>query len=199
MARNKDETRARLFAVATELLGERGFGSTTVDEIADRAGVAKGTVYYHFSSKVELVEALIAEGLTPLAENMRASVEGTSSAREALQALTYAELQFIREHRAFAKLVVTELWREDRVWRETLMIVREQMVTIIREQIERGIASGELRSDIDPRFAGGALFALTATAALDWLALDPERSIDEVVAQIRNLTAMAVVDPTKTE
>jgi len=165
MARDKDRTRARLFEVAAELLGEKGFGSTTVDEIAERAGVAKGTVYYHFGSKVELVEALIAEGLAPLADRMRSMVAQTDSTREALEACVRAELEFIRDNRAFAKLVVTELWREDRVWRETLLIVRERVVTVIREQVERGIETGELRADLEPRFTAGALFALIAMAA----------------------------------
>jgi AcrR family transcriptional regulator len=195
VARSKDKTRARLFAVATELLGEHGFGSTTVDEIAERAGVAKGTVYYHFDSKAELVTALIAEGLEPLAERMRTAIEGSSTAREGLEALMYAELAFIRDNRAFTKLVITELWREDRAWREALALVREKIVDIIREQLERGIQDGELRSDIDPHFAARALFALTATAALDWLAFEPERPIDDVVDQIRRLTAIAAVDP----
>ncbi len=195
MARDKDKTRARLFEVATELIGEKGFGSTTVDEIAERAGVAKGTVYYHFASKAELVEALIADGLEPLAQQMREAAASEETAREALQALTYAELAYIREHRAFAKLVMTELWREDRVWRDTLLLVRDNIVATIREQIERGIAAGELRDDLDPGFAAGALFTLVATAALDWLAFYPERTIDEVVDQIRRLTAMAVADP----
>lgn len=193
MSRDKDSTRARLLSVATEVLGEHGFGSTTVDEIAERAGVAKGTVYYHFESKVGLVEALIAEGLQPLADRMRAVVAETSSAREALQALTRAELDFIRENRAFAKLVVTELWREDRVWRETLSLIRDRLVTCFAEQVERGIAAGELRPDLDPGFAGRALFSLTATSALDWLAFEPDRPLDDVLEQLRRLTAIAAV------
>lgn len=197
MARGKDVTRSRLLAVATEVLGEHGFGSTTVDDIAERAGVAKGTVYYHFESKVGLVEVLINEGLQPLADRMRDVVAGSVSARAALEALTRAELEFIRDNRQFAKLVVTELWREDRVWRRTLMVIRDSIVTSFSEQIQRGIDTGELRADLDPRFAGGALFSLTATAALDWLALEPQRPIEEVLEQLRRLTAIASIDSQK--
>lgn len=198
MARGKDVTRGRLLAVATEVLGERGFGSATVDDIAERAGVAKGTVYYHFESKVGLVEALIAEGLQPLADQMREVVVDTPTAHDAIQALTRAELEFIRKNRQFAKLIVTELWREDRVWRKTLMLIREQIVTSFSEQIQRGIDSGELRSDLDARFAAGALFSLTATAALDWLALEPQRPVEEVLEQLQRLTTIASVEgPTR--
>ncbi len=192
--RNKDETHSLLLQVATQMLGERGFGSTSVDDIAEKAGVAKGTVYYHFKSKAELVDALITEGLTPLAMRMRAAVDESTSARESLQSLVRTELEFIRENRSFAKLLVRELWQEDRAWRETLLLIRERIVTVIREQIERGIASGELRADLDAQFAASSLFALTAVAALDWLALDPERPLEDVAGQIGCLTAIAATD-----
>ena len=41
----------------------KGFSATTVDEIAERAGVAKGTVYYNFASKTELFEELLRHGV----------------------------------------------------------------------------------------------------------------------------------------
>lgn len=194
MARgDKDKTRAQLLAVATQMLGEHGFGSTSVDEIAEKAGVAKGTVYYHFRSKAELVDALITEGLTPLAVQMRDSVAPSMSAREALRALVRTELAFIRDNRQFAKLLVRELWQEDRAWRESLMLIRARIVAVIREEVERGIAGGELRNDLDAHFAASSLFALTAVAALDWLALEPDRSLEDVAAQIGHLTSIAAV------
>ena len=190
---DKDRTRALLLDVATQMLGERGFGSTSVDDIAEKAGVAKGTVYYHFKSKADLVDALIIDGLTVLADDMRAVVDEPASARESIQRLVRAELAFIREHRQFAKLLVRELWQEDRAWRASLMLIREQIVTVIRKQVERGISSGELRDDLDPHFAASSLFALTAVTALDWVELEPERSLEEVAAQIGCLTAIAAV------
>lgn len=190
---DKDRTRALLLEVATQMIGERGFGSTSVDEIAERAGVAKGTVYYHFRSKTELVDALITEGLAPLAEQMRRSVDTSRPARESLQALVRTELAFIQSNRQFAKLLVRELWQEDRAWRETLVLIRERIVTVIQEQVERGVEAGELRRDLDPHFAASSLFALTAVVALDWLALEPDKPLEEVAAQIGRLTAIATV------
>src|SRR6188474_1073579 len=55
------ETRARVFAAATELFTRRGYHATTVDEIASRAEVAKGTFFVHFASKgpVEALRAAV--------------------------------------------------------------------------------------------------------------------------------------------
>jgi AcrR family transcriptional regulator len=54
-----DETRARIFAAATELFAERGYHATSIDRIAARAGVAKGTFFVHFPSKDAVIAELV--------------------------------------------------------------------------------------------------------------------------------------------
>lgn len=54
-----DETRARIFAAATELFAERGYHATAIDRIAARAGVAKGTFFVHFPSKDAVIAELV--------------------------------------------------------------------------------------------------------------------------------------------
>jgi AcrR family transcriptional regulator len=54
-----DDTRARLFAAATELFATRGYHETTVDAIAKRAGVAKGTFFVHFATKDAVITDLV--------------------------------------------------------------------------------------------------------------------------------------------
>jgi len=176
-----DATKKKLFDAAMELIGERGFTDASVDEIVERAGVAKGTVYYHFSGKAELVEALIADRFAPLAAAFReAAATHAEDPRMAIEAIVRAELAFLSEHSSFSKLLLTEMWREDRVWRETLVLVCQ------------GIASGEFRDDVDPEFAASALFGMTATVALDWLAFEPARPLNEVLGQITKAAFNAI-------
>jgi AcrR family transcriptional regulator len=187
-----DDTRAKLYDAALELMAEKGFTGTTVDDVVARAGVAKGTVYYHFAGKAELVEALIADRLSPLRDHFRAALSAPGPASAKLDALVRAELSWIRDNRAFAKLVMTEIWREDRLWHDALMLLRREIVGSIRDAITAGIAEGAFRDDLDADFAASALFGMTATSALDWLVFDPERPMDEVAAQILALSAHAV-------
>lgn len=53
------ETRARLFAAAAELFDQRGYHQTTVDQIAKRASVAKGTFFLHFATKDAVIAELV--------------------------------------------------------------------------------------------------------------------------------------------
>ena len=56
-------TRQKLFDASMELIGERGAAVVTVDEIAAAAGVSKGTVYYNFGSKSDLIAQLLRHGV----------------------------------------------------------------------------------------------------------------------------------------
>jgi TetR/AcrR family transcriptional regulator, cholesterol catabolism regulator len=185
MSVRSDATKKKLFDSAMELIGERGFTDASVDEIVARAGVAKGTVYYHFSGKAELVEALIADRFAPLAAAFRAAAAAhPDDPRAAIEAIVRAELEFLAEHSSFSKLLLTEMWREDRVWRETLVLARRELFTVISDVIRQGVATGEFRADVDPEFGASALFGMTATVALDWLAFEPTKPLDVVLGQI---------------
>ena len=193
MSTRSDATKRKLFDAAMELIGERGFTDASVDEIVERAGVAKGTVYYHFAGKAELVEALIADRLQPLADSFReAASEHVGDPRAAIEAVVRAELEFLSEHSSFSKLLLTEMWREDRVWRETLVLLRTELLTVIRDILQEGIESGVFRADVEPSFGAYALFGMTATVALDWLAFEPEKPLEEVLAQITKVAFNAV-------
>jgi AcrR family transcriptional regulator len=193
MSTRSDATKKRLFDAAMELIGERGFTDASVDEIVERAGVAKGTVYYHFAGKAELVEALIADRLAPLTDRFReAAAENADDPRGAIEALVRAELEFLLEHKSFSKLLLTEMWREDRVWRETLVTLRTELMTVIRDVIVQGVESGVFRDDVDPEFGASALFGMTATVALDWLAFEPDKPLEVVHEQITKVAFNAL-------
>src|SRR5881398_174256 len=53
-----DATRERIKGAVRELLAEGTFHTSTVDEVADRAGIARATLYQHFRSRLELVDAI---------------------------------------------------------------------------------------------------------------------------------------------
>lgn len=193
MSTRSDVTKRKLFDAAMELIGERGFTDASVDEIVDRAGVAKGTVYYHFAGKAELVEALIVDRLRPLTIKFQAAAaEHQDDPRAAIEALVRAELEFVLEAKSFSKLLLTEMWREDRVWRETLVIMRSELMTTIKNVIVQGVEDGTFREDVDPAFGASALFGMTATVALDWLAFEPEKPLDTVVEQITKVAFNAL-------
>lgn len=187
----RQTTRRKLFEAAVTLIAEQGFSSTTVDEIAERAGVAKGTVYYNFASKNELFEELLRHGIELLATSLQeaadASADRGGSRVDALDAMIRAGLDFIARYPALTQLYVAELWRTNRAWQSTLMVVRERAITVVEGVLREAVAGGELSEDIDIPLTASALFGMVLVAALDWQSYQPHRSIDDVHASLSRL------------
>ncbi|MFB9234340.1 TetR/AcrR family transcriptional regulator [Plantactinospora siamensis] len=178
-SRRRVDTRQRLFEAAVALIAEQGYSATTVDDIAARAGVAKGTVYYNFSSKTALFEELLRHGIGLLTDAFRAAVAGLPP-REALEALVRAQLEYIQRYRAFAQLLLSEMWRTNREWQQTLRLLRAEAIGVIGETVQAGVDGGELPADLDVRLASSALFGVGLVVAVDWLVFQPDRPIAEV-------------------
>jgi AcrR family transcriptional regulator len=66
MDQRRTDTRAQLQSVALELFAEHGYDSTSLREIAERLGITKAAVYYHFRSKDEILASLIEDFLAQL-------------------------------------------------------------------------------------------------------------------------------------
>jgi AcrR family transcriptional regulator len=177
--RRRDQTRQRLFEAAVELIAEQGFSATTVDDIAARAGVAKGTVYYNFESKTGLFEELLRHGIGLLTADFRAAVDGVPP-RAAVAALIRAQLAYIRRYRAFAQLLLSEMWRTNREWQQTLRLLRAEAIGVIADTLRAGVDSGDLPADLDVQLASSALFGVGLVVAVDWLVFRPDRPIGEV-------------------
>src|SRR5246127_4130737 len=88
------ERRAAIVDAAMEEFVARGFAATRLDDIAKRAGVAKGTIYLHFKDKESMFEELIRTALVPLIGRMAPPAPLSGSVREAVEG--FADT-FIRE------------------------------------------------------------------------------------------------------
>lgn len=170
----KKSKKEQLFAAALSLIGERGYGGTSVDEIASRAGVAKGVVYYYFDSKAALAEQLIRTGLEFLAERLRRAAEGENDPEKAIIALAREEMRQLDKRRDFAKFLLSEMWREDREWREVLDQSVRNIVIIFSEQIEKGQRSGIFRTDLKVDFTAQTIFATFLAGALNYTVIHPD-------------------------
>ncbi|MEU1176225.1 TetR/AcrR family transcriptional regulator [Streptomyces sp. NPDC005820] len=187
----REATRQKLYEAAVTLIAEQGFSATTVDEIAERAGVAKGTVYYNFASKSVLFEELLRHGVGLLTASLRQAAEDTEqrggSKVDALDAMVRAGLVFIERYPSFTQLYVAELWRTNRTWQSTLMVVREQAVAVVEGVLRAGVENGEFSEEIDVQLTASALVGMVLVAALDWQAFQPERSLDDVHSALSRL------------
>ncbi|MGW5879327.1 TetR/AcrR family transcriptional regulator [Nocardiopsis terrae] len=194
----REATRRKLFEAAVTLISEQGYGATTVDEIAERAGVAKGTVYYNFGGKNELYAALMEWGVTRLADTLREAVPAADQdvgPREALAEVLRSGVVFISAHEALARLLMAEAWRTNQSWYATVRQIRTEAIGVITGQLDAMVERGLTRPDLDTSLAGSALFGMVVTVALDWRTLQPERPVEEIHTTLAHMADGLIGSP----
>lgn len=151
----KAERRRVILDAALAVFAAHGFAGARLDDVARRAGVAKGTLYLHFADKDALFRGLIEDHLTPVlvdADALIAAFPGTT--RDLLGLLIELLTQRVLEApvQALLRLMIAEGPR----FPELAAFYHRQVVTrglaLIRQIVERGLARGEISSDTAARF-----------------------------------------------
>lgn len=156
-----NSTRDRLYFAAIELAAERGVDGMSVDDIAAQAGVAKGTVYYNFASKEDLVREALTTGLGRFSERLHGALRADSS-QDRLSVLARAVVDDVVEHPHFARLLLAEGWRPGRPWYSELRIARDALVSMVADEVAPGSKSRT--------FAAGSVLVSAVVHALDAIA-----------------------------
>jgi AcrR family transcriptional regulator len=92
---------------AIRVISRKGMASATMQEIAEEAGVAKGTIYLYFRDREELVEKTFETAIGELHKRIDAALDGEGSFAERLRAVVTAKLKFFNENREFFRLYHT--------------------------------------------------------------------------------------------
>jgi AcrR family transcriptional regulator len=192
-------TRARIIDAAASLFIERGYVATTIEEVADRAGVAVQTVYYVFSTKTNLLSAVLDSSIggdaeaVPIVEqewvdSLRATAETTAAVRAliAASATILSRTTEIYEvvRRAAADPVVARLLDDTRRRRR-----QDQ-----RHLIDVLAHSGHLDAGVDVGLAADALYAVVNEEVFQLLTRDCGWDTEQFVAWATSVMVHELMD-----
>jgi AcrR family transcriptional regulator len=169
---SQDQRRAAILAAALEVFSENGFAMARLDDVAHKAGVAKGTLYLYFPDKEALFEQLLTSLASPLLQRLEALSTAETLPADAVlsQILTLFQTQVLGTPRErILRLIIAEGPRFPRIaelyHREIISKGRE----FIRKIATRGHERGELPSDALARFP--QLFFAPLMVAVIWSSL----------------------------
>lgn len=165
----REAKRQAILDAALDVFSEKGFAEARLEDVAARAGVAKGTVYLYVSSKQELFERLVTTGIGGPIETIAAQVAALDAPAEAkLRAL----FGFLRREvletrrRDIVRLLITEAGRFPAIAELYHREVLTRGLGMLRAVADRAVARGEFRSDELARFP--QLIIAPALVALLW-------------------------------
>ncbi len=147
--RRRNEARpSEIVAAALTVFSERGFAAARLDDVAERAGIAKGTIYLYFATKEELFEAVVREAISPVLDRMSGALALPDiSCRELVEHIIrtmYAQI-VATERREILRLLVAEAKRFPNLVSFYHREVISRGKAIASEILRRGVASGEFR------------------------------------------------------
>ena len=145
--RRKEERPGEIAQAALECFAQRGYAAASLDEIAARAGVTKGTLYLYFPNKEALFKEVVRQALVPRIAAFEESVRASDSAVQQLERLILAWPEFAATPNlaVIPKLVISEAGNFPDLARfyfnEVIGRARRLVLGILR----RGMARGEFR------------------------------------------------------
>jgi AcrR family transcriptional regulator len=176
--------REAILAAALDEFSARGFAATRLEDVARRAGIAKGTIYLYFRDKETLFTELIRSSLVPV-------VAGVEAAPHDLPLRVFAERfveLFVREiygtrRRDVLRLVITEGPRFPQLAEIYYREVIKRALAAVRGIVQRAIERGEITSDALKRFP--QLLVAPGLVAILWEALFARYEPLDVAAMMR--------------
>ncbi|MGI8411678.1 MAG: TetR/AcrR family transcriptional regulator [Solirubrobacteraceae bacterium] len=190
-------TRERLLQAARELIEEGGYGGASVIAIAQRAGVAAGTLYRHFASKEELFVELFGSVCGHEERATRAAAQTLPASAMAVDRIETILSTFARRALSNPRLAWALIAEPvDPLVDAHRLAYRERYARVIAEGLRAGIEAGELPEQ-NVAFTAAALVGGCGEALvgpLSPLAAD-QPPVEEILAALRTFTARAVGAP----
>ncbi len=145
----KTDRRKLILEEAARLFSAKRFDEVLMDDIAQQAGVGKGTIYTYFADKEELYFAVVFEGIRRLNEQLQRKANRQQNPEDELRRMVHAIVSFFSRNRFFFRLMSHEDGSEcgkgenRKRWREERRIQLAAIETVLQNGAEQGVFSIE--------------------------------------------------------
>jgi AcrR family transcriptional regulator len=185
--RKKEETRQRIYQAALDLFRQKGIEATTVDDITERADVAKGTFFNYYPRKESILFDLCFDHMAEVEAVREKQLAGKSisAVERMLESLRHAAQLYMKD-RDLSRAMLLQLFKGATPSPEAFAI-NQRAQDMVRSQVERAQAAGELRADLDPERATYIIRSIFFLTVLVWVCT-PDAPYDlstELVTRVR--------------
>ena len=188
--KQRQERENLILQVAEEVLLDKGYAEASIDEIAARVGIAKGTIYLHFPSKEDLVVTIFSRNIQTLLEGMDGIIISQSTYRAKLEALLHfmytglfrKRAQLLSSIHTCAELMnlftakgsrIRELWHK--------------LAVVVASLLDEGKTSGEFTTAIPTPILVGSFFSLLSPLHYQRLIEEEHFSDEELVRSVTRI------------
>jgi TetR/AcrR family fatty acid metabolism transcriptional regulator len=169
MADKNGDKRTRIIDAAVSVFAEKGFHAARVSDVAQRAGVADGTIYLYFKNKEDLLLSLFEEKMGRQIESLEAAWRGIDDPLERMRAYAQHHFRQLQAHPDLAQVLQVELRQSHKFFRDYRPEKLWQYLNAFRAQVEEAQRQGLVRSDVDPFLSMWAIFGALDEISIQWV------------------------------
>jgi len=169
-----EERRTLFLETAARLFGRNGYANTSVGDIAAELGFTKGVYYYYWSTKREIVEEIHNRALQILHDRLSSVIDSGAAPREQLETAIANHVETVMQDQAIIGAILADLDMSS----ETIAS-HQEYARRFQGLVERGIAAGVVRDDLDPQMLTLAIIGLCNSVSR-WYRADGRLSATEV-------------------
>ncbi len=144
-------TQRAIVAAAAELFAQRGFGSTSLDDIAEVLGVTKGALYYHVKNKEEILRLIYLSVLNVAEEPLRRILKSDLPPAEKLHRAIEHHIEISADRSPAVTIFYREQPHLTGPFAKEITLRKKDYEHYFEQIIEEGVATGAFKSDIDPQ------------------------------------------------
>ena len=139
-----NKTKRKIFETSMKLFAQKGYDATSIEEITATVGVAKGTLYYHFSSKEEIFNFLVEEGIKLLQNSIDIKTAKFTNYIDKLKAVILIELKIVNKYEDIITILLTQFWGKE-TRNETCKKLVYQYINKIENLVKEGIDKKQIK------------------------------------------------------
>lgn len=153
-----NKTKRKIFETSMKLFAEKGYDATSIEEITASVGVAKGTLYYHFTSKEEIFNFLVEEGIKLMQNSIDIKTSKLTNYIDKIKAIVLIEIKVVVKYENLITILLSQFWGKE---------TRHQMckaqvynyINKIENIVIEGIEKGEIKQG-NPQAIASEIYGL---------------------------------------
>lgn len=183
-ARRAERTRAAILEAAEVLFAERGFAAARLEDVADRVGIRRASIVYHFRDKRELYEAVLADLFSGLFERTREALEAPGPLAARIEAAVSAWVGYVGRRPSLARLLLREV-ADAAVARETALLAHTRPFVELVQRVLLGSRDDPLvaRGPFEAAYVASTIAGATVFFVAAMPTLVPDLGFDPLSAE----------------